>query len=466
MSTTSKTTRIVGLVVACLLIVASAFMPESEALSHQGWMSLGLLLSLAVMWVTTPIPLGATGLLLLALIPLLGLAKDLSAAAAGFANTAIFFAIAIFCLPVVVTKTQWGIRLVGWLVEKVHGNSKKLVLLFMSACGLVSTVLSDFCVTIVFYGFALTILAAAKADPAHSNLGKCLMIGIPVAAVIGGMATPVGGNFNILAISTMQGATGESISFFQWMAIGLPIAIVMVPVAWFFLTMAFKPEEIDDSCLDDLRAQAAEAKELSTFDKKAGVVLVLTLIGWLASSWVNGLDATTVTIIALVVMMLPGVDLINFKEVQSQVPWDIVIIIGTIISLGLLVIQTGAAGAIAGVLLGTGLTSWSVVPMCLAIFAFVYLLHTFFPIGAAIIAIFVPISIPLFAAIGVSPVVPTVAIAVCVAGNFLLPFNPTVALTFGQGYYKAGEMVKFGIFPAIILVVLMSLWIPLIAGLF
>lgn len=120
----------------------------------------------------------------------------------------------------------------------------------------------------------------------------------------------------------------------------------------------------------------------------------------------------------------------------------------------------------AELLMATGLTGWAAIPMCLFIFTFIYLLHTFFPIGAAIIAIFVPITIPLFAAIGVSPVVPTVAIAICVAGNFLLPFNPTVALTFGQGYYKAGEMVKFGIGPAICLIVLMSLWIPLISGLF
>lgn len=466
MSNTKLATRVIGLVVAIALIVISYFMPETEAMTRQGWVSVGLLLALAAMWITTPIPLGATGLLVLVLMPLLGLQASLSTAAAGFANGAVFFAIAIFCLPVVVMKTQWGTRLVGWLVERVNSNSRKLILLFMAACALLSTVLSDFCVTIIFFGFALTILKAADADPAHSNLGKCLMIGIPVAAVIGGMSTPVGGNFNILALSTMEAATGTTITFFQWMAIGLPIAIVMVPVCWFFLTLAFKPEPIEDRFLDEIREQAAAAKELTPIDVKAGIVIVCTLIAWLASSWIPGLDATMVTIIALAVMMLPGVDLITFKEVQKQVPWDIVIIIGTIISLGLTVMQTGAAGAIAKMLLGSGITAWHVVPMCLAVFAFIYLLHTFFPIGAAIIAIFIPVLIPIFAAAGISPVVPTVAIAVCVAGNFLLPFNPTVALTFGQGYYKAGEMVKFGIAPAIILIVLMALWIPLVSGLF
>ena len=459
-------TRIIGLVLACACVVVAAVLPESEMFTRPAMLSIGLLLSLAVMWVTTPIPLGATALLILVMIPLLGLAPNLSGAAGGFTTDAVFFAIAIFCLPAVIMKTQWGIRLVGWIAKRVNGSSKRLVLLFMAACGLLSTVLSDFCVTIIFYGFALTILAAADAHPGKSNLGKCLMIGIPVAAVIGGMATPVGGNFNIMAASTMESATGMTISFFEWMAIGLPIAIVMVPVAWFFLTLAFKPEPIEDKHLDALRSQASEAKEMSTYDIKAGVIFVITIIVWIASSWIPALSPTVVTIIALAVMMLPGIDLLNFKEVQTQVPWDVVLIIGTIVSLGMAVISSGAAGAIAQVLLSTGLTSWSVVPMCLLVFAFVYALHTVFPIGAAIIAIFVPIVIPIFAAIGVSPIVPTIAIAICVAGNFLLPFNPTVALTFGQGYYKAGEMVKFGIAPAIILILLMSLWIPLISGIF
>ncbi len=466
MSTTKLPTRIIGLVIACALLIVAALLPDMGGFTHQGWLAVGLLLTLAVLWITTPILLGATGLLILVLMLLLGIAPNWAGATGGFANNAVFFAIAIFCLPVVVMKTKWGIRLVGWLVERVHENSRKLILLFMATCALLSTVLSDFCVTIIFYGFALTILKAANADPAHSNLGKCLMIGIPVAAVIGGMSTPVGGNFNILAISTMEQATGTGVSFIEWMAVGLPIAIVMVPIAWFFLTLAFKPEPIEDAFLNEIREQAAAAKDIEGFDIKAIVILVITLIAWIASSFITGLDATMVTIIALAVMMLPGLDLINFKEVQQQVPWDIVIIIGAIISLGMVVMQTGAAKAMAELLMATGLTGWAAIPMCLFIFTFIYLLHTFFPIGAAIIAIFVPITIPLFAAIGVSPVVPTVAIAICVAGNFLLPFNPTVALTFGQGYYKAGEMVKFGIGPAICLIVLMSLWIPLISGLF
>lgn len=463
MAEKSVVTKIVGLVIAVVLIIAGCMMPETELFPHAAWQVIGLILAMAVLWITSPIPLGATALIMLVLLYLLGLQESLSKAASGFANVAVFFAIAIFCIPAALTKTSYGARLLGWIVKRVHGSSKRLVFLFMVAAGILSMVLSDFTVTIIFYSFALTALKAAGAHPAKSNLGKCLMIGIPVAAILGGMCTPVGGGFNVLALTTMEGITGTTISFIQWMAIGLPIAIVMLPVCWFSLTHVFKPEALDDACMNALKEQAG-AGELSAFDKKAGVIFVLTIIAWIASSFVNGLDATTVTIVALVVMMLPGINIISFKEFKDGVPWDVVLIIGSMISVGLVFISSGAAAGVAGLISASGITGWSIIPMCIVVFGAIYLLHTFFPIGFAIITIFVPILVPIFVQMGISPVAPTVAIACIVAGNFLLPFNPTVALTFGEGYYSAGDMFKFGIIPAIILIVLMALWFPFISG--
>ena len=96
--------------------------------------------------------------------------------------------------------------------------------------------------------------------------------------------------------------------------------------------------------------------------------------------------------------------------------------------------------------------------------AFVYILHTVCPIGVAILGIFLPIMITLCAGFGLSPAVPTIALAVVVAGNYLMPVNPTVMLTYGEGYYTFGDMFKTGIIPSIVLVLLMAAWMPFIVG--
>jgi sodium-dependent dicarboxylate transporter 2/3/5 len=68
------------------------------------------------------------------------------------------------------------------------------------------------------------------------------------------------------------------------------------------------------------------------------------------------------------------------------------------------------------------------------------------------------------AGFGVSPAVPTIAIAVIVAGNYVMPVNPTVMITYGEGYYTFGDMVKTGFVPALVLCVVLTLWVPFIIG--
>lgn len=79
------------------------------------------------------------------------------------------------------------------------------------------------------------------------------MIGIPISAVTGGMATPAGSSFNVVAMNILQKATGASVSFLDWVIVALPVVIVMVPVTWFFITQILKPEPITDECLQGIR---------------------------------------------------------------------------------------------------------------------------------------------------------------------------------------------------------------------
>ncbi len=234
--------RLIGIGIALVCIVVSCFIPGSESLPAEGVKALGLLLALVALWVTSALPLGVTALFIVVMCPVLGIVGNLGQAIGGFASPALLFIIAVFSLPVIILKTKWGVRLINALLGWTGANSRKMVLGFMIATTLVSTVMSDVPCTVLFLGFALTILKAANAEPLKSNLGRCLMIGIPIAAVTGGMATPAGSSFNVVAMNILQQATGTSISFLDWVVIALPIVIVMTPISWFFITQIIKPE--------------------------------------------------------------------------------------------------------------------------------------------------------------------------------------------------------------------------------
>lgn len=456
--------RLIGVGLALVFILGACFVPGSEALPAEGAKALGLLLALVALWVTSAVPLGVTALFIVVMCPVLGIVPSLGNAIGGFASPALMFIIAVFSLPVIMLKTNWGVRLINFLLKWTGANSRKLVLGFMIATTLVSTVMSDVPCTVLFLGFALTILKAAGAEPLKSNLGRCLMIGIPIAAVTGGMATPAGSSFNVVAMNILQGATGTSISFLDWVVIALPIVIVMTPISWFFITALLKPEPIADSCLQGIRDQAAAATKVEPHEIKALIVIVGLLVLWIVGNWVPVLNATVVALIGFTVMFLPGMQLLTWKEFQNAVPWGIVLMCGTIMSMGGVIEQTGGAAFLAGLISNSGIMSLDFFFAFSLMLALIYLLHTVCPIGVAILGVFLPIMIPLCAQYGVSPAVPTIALAVVVAGNYIMPVNPTVMLTYGEGYYTMGDMVKTGVVPAAILVILMALWMPFIVG--
>ena len=456
--------RLVGIGLAALCIVASLLIPGSEQLSAEGVKTLGLMLALVSLWVTSALPLGVTALFIIVMCPVLGIVPSLGDAIKGFASPALFFIIAVFSLPVIMLKTNWGVRLINMIIGWTGTSSRKLVLGFMIATTLVSTVMSDVPCTVLFLGFALTILKATGAKPLQSNLGRCLMIGIPIAAVTGGMATPAGSSFNVVAMNILQQATGTSVSFLDWVVVALPVVIVMTPITWFFITQLIKPEPIADSALQGIRDQAASATKVEPHEVKALVVIVGLLVLWIAGNWVPVLNATVVALIGLTVMFLPGMSLLTWREFQDSVPWGIVLMCGTIMSMGAVVEATGGAAFLAGAIAGSGVMDLGFFAAFALMLALIYLLHTVCPIGVAILGIFLPIMITLCAGFGVSPAVPTIALAVVVAGNYLLPVNPTVMLTYGEGYYTFGDMFKTGVVPSIALVLIMAAWMPFIVG--
>lgn len=460
----SLTKRLIGIGIAAICIIGAYLIPGTEALSHEGITALGLLLGLVSLWVTSALPLGVVALLIVVLCPILGVVDGLGKAVLGFSSTALFFIIAVFSLPVIMLKTKWGVRLINALIKLTGSNSRMLVLGFMIATTLVSMVMSDVPCTVLFLGFALTILKAAGAEPLKSNLGRCLMIGIPIAAVTGGMTTPAGSSFNVMAMNILQNSAGVTVSFLDWVIIALPIVIVMTPVTWFFITQILKPEPITDSCLQGIRDEAAGAKKIDPFEIKVLVVVIGLLAFWIIGNWVPVLNATVVALIGLVVMFLPGMNLLTWREFQSAIPWGIVLMVGAIMSIGGIVEKTGGAAFLANLIAGSGILNLGFFASFALLLAIVYIIHTFCPIGPALLGIFLPIFIALCAGFGISPAVPAIALAVVVAGNYVMPVNPTVMLTYGEGYYTFADMIKTGIVPAIILVLLMALWMPFIVG--
>lgn len=177
----------------------------------------------------------------------------------------------------------------------------------MLPTALISAVLADIPTAIIFSGMAYTLLKKNNCMPGKSNFGKSIMIGIPIAAAIGGFGTPAGSGLNVLAISLIKSASNIDVNFLQWTIIGLPMAIVLVMVAWFVIKIMY-PAEIDHvEGLDDVKNELKNLGPMTTSEKKFAMIFSVTVLLWLTQPF-NKLDLAFVAIVTASVFFLPAID--------------------------------------------------------------------------------------------------------------------------------------------------------------
>jgi sodium-dependent dicarboxylate transporter 2/3/5 len=139
--------------------------------------------------------------------------------------------------------------------------------------------------------------------------------------------------------------------------------------------------------------------------------------------------------------------------------------LGAVLSIGTMMTATGSAGFLADVVLGSGILSFDFLLLLIVSSILIYAFHTVCPIGIAAMGLFLPIFIGICASYGVSPVIPAVILAFIVAGNFILPINPVLSITYNEGYYSFRDAFVTGIIPATIMMLVLSLWVPFMVGL-
>ena len=79
-------------------------------------------------------------------------------------------------------------------------------------------------------------------DPLKLRVGVALMLMLAYGASVGGLLTPVGSPPNLIGRGLIEEATGERISFAEWMGAALPICAAMFVALCVVLLLLNKPE--------------------------------------------------------------------------------------------------------------------------------------------------------------------------------------------------------------------------------
>ena len=295
---------------------------------------LGIFLLAALLWVTEALPLFATALLVIGLEIILlsnpGEWKGFGFEMGGnpsyreilspFADPILILFLGGFILARAAVKEGVD-RALASSILKVFGAKPNMVILgMMLITGAFSMFMSNTATTAMMITLVSPLFINLKeGDPLRKGLVLC----IPVAANIGGMGTPIGSPPNAVAIGFLR-TEGIDISFLNWMIIGVPLALILLALAWLVITRIFKSPD------PNVRL---ETKKKTIKGRGWFVITIfsLTILLWM-SDQVHGLPSAVTALFPVIVFTSTG---IIDRHDYNNLEWHILALIAGGIALGL-----------------------------------------------------------------------------------------------------------------------------------
>ena len=452
------------MLLAFFIVFLSYILPPPAGLSHNGQIMIGILVMAAILWITEPIPLAVSSLLIIILQPLMGVipAGDVFAS---FGNKAVFFLIGAFILAAAIEKHGLHRRMALYFLYYFENHPKFFTFGIMASCAFLSFIMPEHGVASLFLPIIVSILIAIKVVPRQSNFGKLSMLCIAYGCSIGSLGTLVGGARNPLTIGILSDLNPPiNVTFFDWCIYSMPVVIITLPLVWLVLQFMFPIElkDISDAKKEINRQVTLEGK-IKIHEIIVLVVLILTICLWILFSSHQYFGLAAIAILAGVILFFSGC--ISWNDVEKRIPWGIIILYGGAITLGISIENTGAGAWIANHIFNiVGNNIYIVILMMILLT--IILTNVMSNVGA--VAILLPIGIAVAQKIGFSPLLSSMIIALCAGLAFMLVIGtPGNAITYSSGYFSTRDLFKGGIIAnficiAIIFCIAIFYWIGIL----
>jgi sodium-dependent dicarboxylate transporter 2/3/5 len=400
-----------------------------------------------------------TCLIVLGLMPLLGVTSSFAGALTGFSNQVVFFILASFGIAAAFTTIPLSKRVLIAILMRFGKNVRSMLFAMMVCSALLSSMVSNVPTCAIFMAISISFLELYRDPEEKRSAGRAFMIAVPVASMIGGMMTPAGSSINLLTIGLLEQHTGQTITFVQWMAAGIPLALIVLPIAWLLICRAYKPAEISPQMVKDFIDSLSVPEKISPPEIKTLIITGIMLLLWILSSWFREINVMVVALLGCCLFCLPGIRVLKFSDFRDSVSWDAFFLVGTVLSIGSAMVTNRVSEWIISLIPAVTLTTPLLVGFVVTL---TFLLLVIIPVAPSLVTFMSLPIISLAAGMAVSPVLIMLAFGLCVANCYLIPLDTVPMLTYSAGYYSMTDMMKSTLPLQICIIIIISLWVPFI----
>ena len=436
------------------------FLPNPSDLSTEGKFTAAIFLLMGVWWATEAMPLYATALLPLIFFPLLGI-DPIGIVSKEYMNKVQFLFAGGFMIGIAMQKWNLHKRIALNILKFSGLKAKNIVAAFMLTSAILSMWVMNTSTAIMLLPIGISVIGVINETvkdilPRESkNFQFSLLLGIAYSASLGGISTPIGTSPNGYLIQYANDNFNQDIGFISWLAIGLPVTLVMIPIVWFILTSLIFPINFKASpeTSEKLKQMLKDLGRMTNEQKKVAVIFSITAFCWIFRKVLDdlpGLDFLEDAVIA----MIGGISLffvsssskneylLNWEDLQEKFPWGLIFLFGGGMALAYEVNSTGLAFWLAN------LIPSDINPIfVMALIIFIVLLLTELTSNLTTTITFMPVIASVGLNLDINPLLVTLPLTIVASCAFMLPVaTPPNSIIFASNLVPVQQMVRAGIF--------------------
>lgn len=482
----------IGLILGPSLFLLAYFLIPASELSHEPRVVLATTLLVATFWVTEAIPIPATSLIPIVLIPALR-GADIDTIAESYADPTIFMYGGGFVIALAIEKWNLHRRIALNIIQLIGSQSQRIILGVIISTAAISLFVSNAATALMMLPVALALISEVKEKKIFTgknlaHFSKGILLSVAYAATIGGLATLVAAVPNAVLAANVRNELDRTITFLEWFMFAGPVALIMLIILYFYLTRIQFKVKVADHEQPSIDFIQEDKKKLGPFNRNEAMVTIafgITVFFWVFKGLIDwafrvtlgvelGLeellhDGTIAVFGALLLFFLPskekGERILEWEDMK-RLPWGILILFG-----GGLALASGFGSSGLNEWIGETLQLLERFSLVIIILLLVVIVLSITEVlsNTAVANLVIPLTVGMGIAIGIDPL-PLMAAAALSAGScYMLPVaTPPNAAVFSAGVLEVSDMAKAGVWLNLVSIIVITLavyfWMPIVFG--
>jgi len=435
--------------------------PPAGGLSPEAWKVLAMAALMLTWWISEAVPIAVTSLLPMVLLPSLGV-SSLDDAAAPYANPVVFLFMGGFIIALALEKWELHKRIALHIINLTGTRADGIIGGFMLATAAISMWISNTATAIMMLPIGLSIIALMQQQvpPSPENqkglarFSICMMLAIAYGANIGGTATIIGTPPNVVFAGYMRETFNMEVTFFTWMVVGIPFALVLLLLSYLLLVKVLLPNRLGHfgGAREIIRSELAQLGPMTPGERLTLLVFVFTALSWIFRLQLDDLfpgiriSDTFIALAAAVILFVLPVDLkkkefvLTWKDTE-KLPWGILLLFGGGLSLADSLATTGLIDMIGNQFKGLDIAGWLFILALSAVSLFLTEVMS----NVALVTIFLPVVGAMAIGAGIPPLQICIPVTLAASCAFMFPMStPPNAIVFASGRISIGQMARAG----------------------